>query len=336
MTPTFIPSVQPSTKSPTETPTSAPTNPFSLQYLFAKLELYAGNGVAANTGDGGPATSAGLSRAAGLWMDGLNQMYIVDYFTCNVRLVSATGIINTSGGSSTCPSSAMSTNPIAPFTKPNNDLLSFIFDSLPKCCLYYVRLLFVLLESSLRVRFTSPNGSCNEPSASPSPLPSPPTLIPTPLNSISSPNLFYEMDLVVGSGSTSYNGDNLPAGTSTNVNSPAGIWVDSSGEVYFVDSQLCALRRISLNGTVTVAGGTIGLCGWVNDGSGPFKLIKMSSTYGLTGDATGRTLYVSDRTRIWKYNVSSGFARRIAGKAGTFESTGDGGIAINATFYLIR
>eukprot|EP01040_Poterioochromonas_malhamensis_P007894 gene7894-8534_t len=399
MTPTFIPSVQPSTKSPTETPTSAPTNPFPLQYLFAKLDLYAGNGVAANTGDGGPATSAGLSRAAGLWMDSLNQMYIVDYFTCNVRLVSAAGIINTIGGSSTCPSSAMSTNPIAPFTSvtmftpwgvwgdttgikgdkygrlyiaesANNRIRMLIASddemktymiytivgtgasgtqTTPSLALSPIRspnAVFItsdyhlyFSESSLRVRFTSPNGSLPtfQPSSPPSIFPSPsPTLIPTPSNSVSSQNPFYEMDLVVGSGSTPYNGDNLPAGTSTNVNSPAGIWVDSNGVVYFVDAQLCALRRINLNGTVSVVGGTISSCGWGNDGSGPFEQIKMSSTYGLTGDTTGLTLYVSDSTRLWKYNVSSGFTDRIAGKSRTFASAGDGGSAINATFNNIR
>ncbi|HEY6346419.1 MAG TPA: hypothetical protein VIY49_33430 [Bryobacteraceae bacterium] len=65
------------------------------------ITVYAGNaeGPLANIGDGGPATSAGLSIPVGLAMDSSGNLYIADSFENRIRKVATNGIITTVAGS---------------------------------------------------------------------------------------------------------------------------------------------------------------------------------------------------------------------------------------------
>mmetsp|Transcript_5367 Transcript_5367/g.5880 ORF Transcript_5367/g.5880 Transcript_5367/m.5880 type:complete len:86 (+) Transcript_5367:44-301(+) len=60
-------------------------------YLMATV---AGSGSGGNTGDGGPATSAGISYFYGMWSDSLGNLYLPDSSTLQVRKIDTSGIIN--------------------------------------------------------------------------------------------------------------------------------------------------------------------------------------------------------------------------------------------------
>lgn len=70
------------------------------------VKTVAGNGVAAFSGDGGPATSASLRSACGVALDSLGNIYIADTYNSRVRRVDRiTGIITTVAGKDTTGSS---------------------------------------------------------------------------------------------------------------------------------------------------------------------------------------------------------------------------------------
>jgi len=66
------------------------------------ITTVAGNGVSAYSGDGGPATSAGLVAPGEVDVDSSGNLYIVDYNGCRIRKVAeGTGIITTVAGNGT-------------------------------------------------------------------------------------------------------------------------------------------------------------------------------------------------------------------------------------------
>jgi hypothetical protein len=65
------------------------------------INLYAGNGTAGFSGDGGQATAAELNTPVGLAIDGANNLYITDYTNYRIRKVDNTGIMSTFAGTGT-------------------------------------------------------------------------------------------------------------------------------------------------------------------------------------------------------------------------------------------
>ncbi len=63
------------------------------------ITTVAGNGIAGDSGDGGPATLAQLDFPEGVWVDRSGNIYIADTFNDRVKMVDATtGIITTIAG----------------------------------------------------------------------------------------------------------------------------------------------------------------------------------------------------------------------------------------------
>jgi hypothetical protein len=66
------------------------------------MELIAGTGVEANTGNGGPGPLASVDYPAGIWSDSVGNAYFVTYFDSHVRVVDGvTGIISSLMGDGT-------------------------------------------------------------------------------------------------------------------------------------------------------------------------------------------------------------------------------------------
>jgi uncharacterized protein (TIGR03437 family) len=133
---------------------------------------------------------------------------------------------------------------------------------------------------------------------------------------------------------TGYSGDNGPAVTAV-LNSPWGIAVDNSGNVFVADTSNNVIRRISTDGTITTYAGT-GNAGFSGD-NGPASAAQLNSPYSLAIDPNGNLL-VCDRSnnRIRKIDPS-GVIATIAGN-GQADTTGDGGpataAAVNSPFAI--
>ncbi len=132
---------------------------------------------------------------------------------------------------------------------------------------------------------------------------------------------------IAGNGSNTYSGD---GGLATNaaLNTPRGVSVDSSGNVFIADSNNNRVRKVSSGGVITtVAGKTTN--GFVGDG-GLATNARLYDPIRVTVDGSGN-LFISDyfNERIRKVNTS-GIINTVAGN-GTNGFSGDGGLAVNAS-----
>jgi sugar lactone lactonase YvrE len=131
---------------------------------------------------------------------------------------------------------------------------------------------------------------------------------------------------VAGTGTMGYSGDGGQAAIAE-LNTPYGITLDSSGNLYFVDSGNSRIRRISSGGILSTIAGN-GTAGFSGDG-GPATNAEINGPTGLVSDGAGN-LYVADTSnhRVRKI-TPGGIISTIAG-SGSSANSGDGSLAINA------
>jgi sugar lactone lactonase YvrE len=140
---------------------------------------------------------------------------------------------------------------------------------------------------------------------------------------------------IAGTGTAGYSGDGGQA-TAANIKNPAGVNLDSAGNVYFGD---CNDGRYNVVRKVTVSTGVISTV--AGTGSGGYNgdniqatAAMLHSPHGVTLDNYGN-LYICDRFnyRIRKVDVLTGVITTVIGN-GTRASTGDGAAASAATISL--
>jgi sugar lactone lactonase YvrE len=130
-------------------------------------------------------------------------------------------------------------------------------------------------------------------------------------------------------GTQGFSGDAGPA-TSATLDSPQGLALDSSNNLYIADTHNHRIRKLNLTtGTLTTIAGT-GTPGFSGDGSAA-TASQLNLPTALALDTTG-TLYLADTTnhRIRKISTTGIIITTIAGD-GTQSFSGDGGPAINAS-----
>lgn len=134
---------------------------------------------------------------------------------------------------------------------------------------------------------------------------------------------------IAGNGIASYFGDGGPATTSP-LNTPVGLAIDTAGNLYFSDYYNHRIRKIAADGTISTVAGN-GSAGFSGDG-GPAIYARLYYPVGVSFDAAGN-LYIADQYnhRIRKVDTN-GIIRTIAGD-GTATFDGDGTLATNASLY---
>jgi uncharacterized repeat protein (TIGR01451 family) len=136
---------------------------------------------------------------------------------------------------------------------------------------------------------------------------------------------------VAGNGTCGFGGGSGPA-TSVQLQSPAGIALDSLGNLYIADSGNNVVRQVSLpNGTIATVAGS-GSSGYSGDG-GSATLAQLKSPSGVAVDSLGKNLYIADTGNYSVRQVSGGTIATVAGN-GTFGYSGDGGSATKAQLSL--
>jgi len=149
-------------------------------------------------------------------------------------------------------------------------------------------------------------------------------------------NRVYKVDtsgiltVVAGTGAAGYYGDNVPGGAlDAELNEPAGIAVDGSGNVYVAEYNNCVIRMIdTATSTVTTIAGVAGQCNYTGDGE-PATSYHLYHPQGLA--LNGGNLYIADEYnfRIRELVLSTDAINTYAG-TGSDGYGGDGGPATSA------
>ena len=140
----------------------------------------------------------------------------------------------------------------------------------------------------------------------------------------------YVISTVAGDGTTNYSGNGSPA-TEASLNFPYGVAVDDFGNLFIADSYNSVIRKVNTNGIITTYAGD-GTPTYSGNGVAATNA-SMYDPYGVSVDAAGN-LFIADTgdERIRKV-ATNGIITTLAGN-GDYGYSGDGGLAIDASFYF--
>ena len=129
-----------------------------------------------------------------------------------------------------------------------------------------------------------------------------------------------------GSGTSGYTGDHGPA-TSAELETPWGVRVDRSGDVFVSDLDASVVREVNTNGTITTVAGT-GTLGYTGD-HGPATSAELEHPEGLFVDASNNLFIADAGAAVVREVNAAGTITTVAGN-GTSGTSGDGGPATSA------
>jgi sugar lactone lactonase YvrE len=256
------------------------------------ITTVAGTGEPGFSGDNGPATSAQIYRPAGLAFDGQGNMYIADLQNDRIRKVNTAGIITTFAGGGSIPGSGIGDGGPATLAE------LFVPESVAVDGAGNV---YIADRNNQRIRKVNTAGTITTFAGGGGPLP--------------------PGDI----------GDGGPA-TSAILAAPAGVTVDTQGNVYIGDRDHMRIRKVDTSGIITTYAGN-GTQGDGGDG-GPATSAQLRFPHKLAIDGQGN-LYIADRNnqRVRKVNAA-GIITTVAGTGIICSPNfvcGDGGPATQAT-----
>jgi uncharacterized protein (TIGR03437 family) len=136
-----------------------------------------------------------------------------------------------------------------------------------------------------------------------------------------------KISTIAGNGTVLYSGDG-GAATSASFNTPYGVAVDSSGNIYISDLLNHAVRKVNTSGTISTIAGT-GIFGFSGDG-GPGTTAQLNRPFGLALDSAGN-LFIADSNNYCVRKLdTNGNMSTVAGVATNLGFSGDGGPATSA------
>ncbi len=133
---------------------------------------------------------------------------------------------------------------------------------------------------------------------------------------------------IAGTGTEGFSGDG-GAATAAQLDTPTGVAVDASGNVYIADSHNNRIRKVS-GGTIATFAGT-GTPGFAGDGASA-SAAQLALPTGVAVDASGN-VYIADTNNDRIREVAQGTITTIAG-SGEELLAGDGGAATAASLDL--
>lgn len=144
-----------------------------------------------------------------------------------------------------------------------------------------------------------------------------------------------QITAIAGTGVPGYAGDGAPA-VNAELNSPSGVAVDPTGNLYIYDTLNEVIRKVDTNGIITTIAGTPGQGGSSGDGGAATQAkLNLAVDGNVALDAAGN-IYISDTNNsvVRKVAISTGIISTVAGVIGQFGTAGDGGPATAANLEL--
>jgi uncharacterized protein (TIGR03437 family) len=295
------------------------------------IATVAGNGTPGFSGDNGPAIGAQLGYPQGVAVDSAGNLYIADAGNNRIRKVANLSIATVAGtgtlgfsGDAGLATKAQLNNPDGVAVDSAGNL--YLADTFNNRIRKVSNAVIATVAGNGTLGFSGDNG----------PAASAQLAYPWGVAVDSVGNLYIAdygnnrvrkvsggaITTVAGNGTLGFSGDNGPA-TSAQFYAPAGLAVDSLGNLYIADYGNNRIRKVSGGLVTTVAGGGASL-----GDNGPATSAQLNLPYGIAVDSTGN-LYVADwgNNRIRK--ISNGVITTVAG-TGTRGFSGDNGPAIDA------
>jgi trimeric autotransporter adhesin len=297
--------------------------------LTGVITTVAGDGGECYSGDGSQASSASLDNPTGIAVDGKGNLYIADTWNHRIRKVNKAGIITTvagdgeegySGDGGLAASARIRFPGGLAMDSANN--------------------LYIADNGNNRIRRVDSSGTittvagnaANHKLGDDEQAEAAMLKEPTGLAIDHSGNLYIAdcdnnrirkvnptgiITTVAGNGTFGYKGDGGPA-TSALLNIPSRVALDSTGNLYVVDSQNYRIRKINPNGEITTIAGN-GTSGYNGDG-GPATLAQFGWPTSVAVDSAGN-LYIADAINNLIRKVTSfGEITTIAGNRGALST----------------
>jgi hypothetical protein len=301
------------------------------------IRAFAGNGTYEYSGDGGPATAAGLSASA-MTFDGAGNLFLADSGNNRIRKVDTSGVITTVAGTG-----------VAGFSGDGGPASSAQFDSPGELAFAGDGALLVVDSRNLRIRRIDGSGRISTiagvggfgvqtdgdgAAAVAAHIGSVSAVRSGPSGSVylSGPDTVRRIDAagIITTFAGGGVGDNGPALQAT-LSSELRVAADAQGNVYAVDRNMNRVRRISPTGIVTTFAGTgkypVPACPNCGDG-GPATAVPLNpQAVALDGAGNVFVALTSQIARI----TPAGEMSYIAGTGFGCCALGDGGPARNAT-----
>ncbi len=246
------------------------------------------------TGDGGPAVGAELHLPVGIAVDGAGDLFVADSANNAIRKITTDGNIQTIAGLG--PTAA-----------------GFFGDAAPATAAYLDGPLDVAVDKNNNVYIADTNNANVRQIGSDGNI-----------NTIAGTTAIVSGVVTVVFG---YSGDG-GAATSASLAGPAGVAVDSAGNVYiatYADNRIRKITASSSNNISTFAGNSG--YGFAGDG-GPATSSQLSAPRGIGLDSSGN-LYLADRLNNRIRKIAGGNITTIAGN-GQMSFGGDFGAATSA------
>jgi sugar lactone lactonase YvrE len=302
------------------------------------ITTVAGTGTPGFSGDGGPATSAGLYSPQGVAVDAAGNLYIAEHYNYRVRKVSTSGTITTVAG-----------NGSYGFSGDGGPATSAALANPHGLAVDAVGNLYIADTGNARVRKVSTLGTITTVAGNGTPgfsgdggaatdaqLDGPSGVAFDAAGNLYVADKYNHrvrrvsvsgvITTVAGSGDVGFlaggfSGDG-GAATDAQLDGPSGVAFDAAGNLYVADRNNNSVRKVSVSGVISTVAGTDD--GFSGDG-GPATNAQLTSPSGVAVDAAGN-LYIADdgNDRVRRVSVS-GTITTLAGG-----SVQDGGPAVSA------
>ena len=307
--------------------------------LVPTITTVAGNGIPANSGDNGPATSAAILQVRGIAIDRAGNIYIAQNTTNVIRKVDTAGNISTIAGNGT-----------AGYTGDNGPALQAEVNRPSGLAIDAAGNLYIADSGNNAIRKIDASGNITTIAGGSSGSSGDGGLAtqakfnqPNGVAVDGAGNIYIadtgnhkirkidastgNINTVAGSPSFGYTGDGRAA-TSATLNSPQGVAVDSNGVIYIADTNNNVVRKVDTDGNISTVAGT-GTAGFSGDG-GAATSAELNHPYYVAVDTVGN-LYIADSFNNEVRKVDgSGNIKAFAG-TGTSGSPTSGAVAASSS-----